>query len=80
MTTFTLKGIPEELYERLKRRAAANRRSINGEMLVCLEEALRGKRVDPADMLAKVDSVRERLDTRPYTQEALDEAKRRGRI
>ena len=80
MTTFTLKGIPEELYERLKARAAANRRSINGEMLVCLEEALRGKRVDPADMLAKADSVRERLHMRPYTQEALDDAKRRGRI
>ena len=79
MTTFTLKGIPEDLYRRLKQRAAANRRSINGEMLVCLEEALRGKRVNPADMLAKVDAVRERLDMRPYTQAALEAAKRGGR-
>ena len=79
MTTFTLKGIPDDLYDRLKRRAAANRRSINGEILVCLEEALRGKRVDPTDMLAKIDAVRERLDIRPYTQAALDAAKRRGR-
>lgn len=79
MTTFTLKGIPEDLYQMLKERAARNRRSINGEILVCLEEALRGRRVDPTDMLAKVDAVRERLRMRPYTQAALDAAKRRGR-
>ena len=79
MTTFTLKGIPDDLYERLKQRAAENRRSINREMLVCLEEALLGKRVNQVEMLAKVDAVRERLGMRPYTQAALDAAKRRGR-
>jgi plasmid stability protein len=79
MTTFTLKGIPDDLYERLKRRAAENRRSINGEMLICLEEALLGGRVNQVEMLAKVDAVRERLNMRPYTQAALNAAKRRGR-
>ncbi len=79
MTTFTLKGIPDDLYERLKQRAADNRRSINGEMLVCLEEALLGRRVNQVEMLAKVDAVRERLRMRPYTQAALNAAKRRGR-
>jgi plasmid stability protein len=79
MPTFTLKGIPDDLYERLKQRAAKHRRSINGEMLVCLEEALRGKRVDPADMLAKIDTVRERVSIQPYTQAALDAAKSRSR-
>jgi len=79
MTTFTLKGIPDDLYERLKRRAAENRRSINGEMLVCLEEVLIGRRENQVEMLAKVDAVRERLRMRPYTQAALNAAKRRGR-
>ena len=79
MTTFTLKSIPDDLYELLKQRATENRRSINGELLVCLEEALRGNRVDPSDMLARVDAVRERLAMPIYTQAALNAAKRRGR-
>ncbi len=79
MTTFTLKGIPDDLYALLKQRASENRRSINGEMIVCLEEALRGRRADPAEMLARVNTVRERLRIRPYTQAALDAAKQRGR-
>jgi hypothetical protein len=79
MTTFTLKGIPDDLYELLKRRAAENRRSINGEMLVCLEEALRGVRASHTGMLAKVDALRESVRMRPYTQAALNAAKRRGR-
>lgn len=79
MPSFTLKGIPDDLYELLKRRAAEHRRSINGEILVCLEEALRGKKVNPANMLAKIDAVRERVSIQPYTQAALDAAKSRGR-
>ena len=79
MTTFTLKGIPDDLYGLLKQRAAENRRSINGEMIVCLEEALRGRRVSSTEMLERVDAVRERLPMHPYTQAALNAAKRRGR-
>ena len=79
MTTFTLKGIPDDLYALLKQRAAENRRSINGELLVCLEQAFRGNRVDPNKMLARVDAVRERLAMPIYTQAAHNAAKRRGR-
>ncbi len=79
MVTFTLKGIPEDLYALLKRQAADNRRSINSEMLVCLEASLRGKRVDSASLLARADAVRERLNMPTYTQAALNAAKSRGR-
>ena len=79
MPTFTLKGIPDDLYDLLKQRAAENRRSINAEMLVCLEEALQGKRANVKEMLAKVDAVRERVRMRPFTDAALDAAKNRGR-
>ncbi len=79
MKTFTLKGIPEDLYALLKQQAGDNRRSINSEMLVCLEQSLRGKRVDSASLLARADAVRERLDMPAYTQAALNAAKNRGR-
>ena len=41
MRTITLKGIPEELYDRLEQNAVAHRRSINSEILVCLERCCR---------------------------------------
>ncbi len=55
MTTFTVKGIPDDLYQRLKERAAAHRRSINSELIVCLEQALLGDRIDPEQMLARAE-------------------------
>ena len=39
MPTLTIKGMPDALYRRLKRRAAEHRRSLNGEILYCLEFA-----------------------------------------
>lgn len=76
---FTVKRIPDDLYAELKARAAANRRSVNGEILVCLEESLRGRRVDPEAMLARADAVRERLRMPTYTASTLRAAKERDR-
>lgn len=39
MATLTIRGVPEDLHERLKDRAEANRRSLNSEILVLLEGA-----------------------------------------
>jgi len=38
MATVTLKNVPEELCAALKRRAASHRRSLNQELLFCLEQ------------------------------------------
>lgn len=38
--TLTLKNIPDDIYERLKLSAEANRRSMNSEAIVCMETAL----------------------------------------
>ena len=79
MVTFTLKGIPTELYERLKARAAEHRRSVNSEILVCLEETLRGSRRDPKEILAVADRLHARIKMRPFTDAELRAAKNRGR-
>ena len=42
MATLTIRGVPEDLHEDLKDRAERNRRSLNSEILVILERALRG--------------------------------------
>lgn len=79
MATLTLKSIPDDLYARLKQRAAEHRRSINSEVLVCLEHALRSRRADPEAMLQRADAVRERLRMPIWTEAALKEAKSSGR-
>lgn len=40
MPTITLKNVPEGLRESLLRRAVKNRRSLNQEVLYCLEKAV----------------------------------------
>ena len=37
MPSITVKSIPDELYERIKQSAAEHRRSINKEVIICLE-------------------------------------------
>lgn len=40
MATLNVKNFPDDLYERLKRRAAAQRRSIAGEVVQLLDRAV----------------------------------------
>ena len=47
MTTLTLKNIPEDLHARLKASAERNRRSLNSEILVRLEQDIRRPVLDP---------------------------------
>ena len=79
MRTLTIKSIPDELYALLKRRAGEHRRSINSEVIVCLERTLRSRRLDPEAILARADAVRERLRMPAWTAEALREARSAGR-
>ena len=62
MPSITLKGLPDELYDALRRRAATNRRSLNGEILHTLERAVArdaGPAVD--ETLARLDALRTHL-------------------
>ncbi|MGQ0561828.1 MAG: FitA-like ribbon-helix-helix domain-containing protein [Gemmatimonadota bacterium] len=61
MPSFTLKNIPDDLYDALKQRAAANQRSINQEVLFCLRLELARQRRTPADaqrLLEQIDRQR----------------------
>jgi plasmid stability protein len=40
MPNITLKNIPDDLYAALKKSAELNRRSLNSEILVCIEKTL----------------------------------------
>ncbi len=79
MKTITLKGIPDTLHRALKRRAKANRRSLNAEVLVALERAVRARALSPAERLARLDAVRAQGRGHPLTEETINTAKRSGR-
>ena len=79
MPTLTIKGMPDPLYRRLKERAAANRRSLNSEILVALEQAVTSRPPDAEALLARADALRARLRTPRLTDARLMAAKNSGR-
>lgn len=79
MPTITLKNIPEPLYERLKHAAENHRRSLNSEILVCLETVLAPSRYDVSELIEAARSVREKTAHYRLTDEELDAAKNSGR-
>ncbi|MGF1610377.1 MAG: Arc family DNA-binding protein [Kiloniellales bacterium] len=79
MTTITLKNIPDDLYERLKQQAQAHRRSVNSELIHCLETVLRPKRITAEERLARIRSLRPRIDPKAVSEEDVLEAIDEGR-
>ena len=79
MPTLTIKGLPDPVYQRLKAQAEVHRRSLNSEIIVCLERALGTSPFDPTEWLAKADSFRNMLVGKPLTDRELRAARDAGR-
>lgn len=79
MATITIKNIPDELYAQLKDIAEANRRSVNSEVIVCIERRLESHRPSVDEMLQRARQLRELTVEYPLTDEALDDAINAGR-
>ena len=80
MASLTLKGIPDEMLDRLKERASLYRRSLNAEALVAFERHLGPTRYDPDEMLARARASRARMaGVTPLTPEMLEAAIEEGR-
>lgn len=79
MPSITVRGIPDELYDDLKRAAEASHRSLNGEILARLEETFRARRIPVEEELRQLRDIRRRIGWVGLTDEEIDEAKRKGR-
>ena len=79
MATMTLKNVPDELYEELRRSAARHRRSMNREAITCLERALKGERMDPESLVSRVRESRARMAGVFVTDADLRAARDEGR-
>jgi antitoxin FitA len=80
MTTITVKNIPPELYQKLKQSADSSHRSINSEIIACIERAVRSQQVNPELMLANARKLRSRTASFPITDNEFAEAKNAGRL
>jgi plasmid stability protein len=80
MATITVKNIPTDLYERLKQSAEANRRSINSEVIVCIERAVRSRKIHPEATLARARELREKTGDYLITDDEFTQAKIAGRL
>jgi antitoxin FitA len=79
VATITIKNIPDELYVRLKAHAKANRRSINSEIILCIERAVRNQQLDVDEMLASARILREKTRGYAISDDELEQAKDEGR-
>ncbi len=80
MPSITIKNIPDDLYLKLKENANLHRRSLNGEILYCLEKALKVRRIDPDAFLARLEEIQYSISLPPLTDEFLKQAKEEGRL
>lgn len=80
MATITVKNIPEELYEKIKLQAKANRRSVNSEIISIFEHAVQKRTpIDVQEILERARKVRELTAHYTITNEEIDRWKKEGR-
>ncbi|MBN1849962.1 MAG: Arc family DNA-binding protein [Deltaproteobacteria bacterium] len=80
MATVTVKNIPDELYKRLKLSAEINRRSINSEIIVCIENNVISHRINIDEVLKDVRQIRQLTAGHPIRNEEFNQAKAEGRL
>ena len=80
MASLTIKGIPDQLLDNLRRSAEANRRSVNSEVLLRLERSVGRAPIDSEEFLTRIRARRDRLQLPPLTDQLLAQAKADGRL
>ena len=78
-TTLTLKNIPDDVYERLKLSAQTHRRSMNSEVIVCLQAVLLPAKLTVMERLARARELRNALPHGQFEAAEIDALKWQGR-
>ena len=80
MATLTVKNIPQPVVDRLKHQAVLHRRSLNLEVIACLEAMVQATPVDPEVLLARIRAVRVKPTAVRLTDRLLTRLKTAGRL
>lgn len=79
MVSITLKNTPDDLYERLKAAAQAHHRSINNELIRCLEVVLKPRPVSTEERLERLRRIRPDIPPSSVSPEGIQQAIDQGR-
>ncbi len=71
MPNVNVKNMPREIHRRLKERAKRNHRSLNSELIACLQEAVMPKRIDPEVAAERIRALRARFRGPPLDDEEI---------
>jgi plasmid stability protein len=79
MATLNIKNVPDPLVRKLKTRAARHGRSLNREVIACLEAVAQAAPADPETLLARARAVRRPLRGLRLTDRVVARLKGYGR-
>ena len=80
MHNITIKNIPDDLYQRIKMTAHANRRSINNEIINRLDKSLKSTKIDVDAFLRRIENFQNSIEIPALTDDLILTAKEEGRI
>ncbi len=75
MRNITVKNIPDDVYDQLKQSAKINRRSINQEIIVCIESSIQGTVIEPQQLLENARRLRKKTAGHPISNAELNRIK-----
>jgi plasmid stability protein len=79
MPRIELANVPEELYERLQQRASEHGKSVESEVLGCIERALEKSHPHRAELLERFRLLRKSLEPIYLRDQDIQAAKEAGR-
>jgi len=79
MANVTFKNIPDDLYEQLKQAANAHHRSVNSELIHCLEKTYKPTRCSAAELASKAADLRSQVKVARLDIDEINAAKSQGR-
>lgn len=78
-TNLTLKNIPDEIYASLKASAASHHRSLNSEIIACLEKTLMPRLIGAEERIERARQLRAATRPAAFSRRQIAHSIRQGR-
>jgi hypothetical protein len=79
MPAITIKNVPNELYDDIKKSASKNLRSINNEIIFRLKKTLSHRKTNPNNLISKINKINSIISLPDLNDDFISKAKNEGR-
>ena len=79
MPAITIKNVPSELYDDIKKSASKNLRSINSEIIFRLKKTLSHRKTNPNHLIDKINKINSLVSLPDLNDDFISKAKNEGR-